>query len=44
MLRKIKCLLKGHLFVMNYREEYRCYYYSKNDKCKHCHARRQHEP
>jgi len=40
MIKKIKCLFKGHQYLMNYNPGYNCYYQSKNDICKCCKSKR----
>jgi hypothetical protein len=36
MLNKLKCLLKGHRFLMDYYPAYACYYPRDNDRCVCC--------
>lgn len=36
MLKRLKCLIKGHQFLMNYNPRYKCYHQSSNDVCKCC--------
>lgn len=36
MLKRIKCLLKGHRFLMDYYPAYASYYPRTNDRCEYC--------
>lgn len=36
MLLKMRCILKGHQYLMAYQEKYKCYYQTSNDVCKFC--------
>lgn len=40
MINKIKCLFKGHKFLMNFYPNRGCYYPSNNDYCKQCNKKR----
>jgi len=36
MLKRIKCLFKGHKYMMGYIIDYRSHYPSSNDRCQCC--------
>jgi len=40
MIKRIKCLIKGHKFLMNYNEQKKYYHPSRHDKCSNCNKKR----
>lgn len=43
MLKRIRCLIKGHYFVMQYCISKACYYSQEHDRCKYCNRKRSNE-
>lgn len=40
MISKLRCLIKGHRYLMTYQPFFRCYHPSMTDKCSCCKRRR----